>query len=250
MKHALMIGTTMLVLAGTAATAQAQNKKWTDRGFVSLNAGFRPTETTFDDNVTFTVYAEQGDFDAKYKTPAGPILDVSGGVRLWRNLGVGVGVSTYRKGTAASITGRIPHPFFLDRRRDVTGDSGRLQREEIAAHLQAVWMIPVTTRIDVALFGGPSYFSVKQPLVDSLRYDESYPFDTATLSGANASTRKKSKAGFNVGGDVTYMMTKLIGFGGNVRVTHTRLRLSSTDGGTMDVDVGGAQAAAGVRFRF
>ena len=250
MKHALIVSGAILILAGTAAPARAQNKTWTDRGFVSINVGFRPVETTFDDNITFTANAEQGDFDARYTTPAAPLLDISGGVRVWRSVGVGVGVSAYNKSSNAAITGRIPHPFFFDQRREVTGESSPVKREEMAVHVQALWMIRASTKIDIAVFGGPSYFMVKQPLVESLRYDESYPFDTATLTGANTSSQSQNKTGFNIGGDVSYMLNRRFGVGGGVRVSHTQVELSSQDGGVVRIDVGGAHVSAGVRMRF
>lgn len=245
------VGVAVLVLAASAAPASAQTRTWNDRVFVNANAGFRPTETTFQDNITFIGDGkEQGDFDAKYTTPAAPVFDISGGVRVWRNLGLGVGVSLYRKGSAANITGRIPHPFFFDRWREVTGDSGSLEREELAAHVQAMWMIAAGRKIDVAIFAGPSYIMVRQPLVDSLRVDEVYPYDTTSLAGANAATRKKNVLGYNVGGDVTYMLSKRVGVGGGVRFSRAQARLNTNDAGTLKVNLGGPQALSGVRLRF
>ena len=250
MKHLSRLGVAALLLAASAVPAQAQGREWTDRIFMSVNGGVRPTATTFDDNVTFTSSAEQGDFDVAYDVRTAPIADISGGARLWRNLGVGVAVSSYSKSATATVTGRVPHPFFFDRRRDVEADVSGLTRDEIGVHIQALWMIPVRDNMDIAVFGGPSYMRVNQALADSLQLDEAFPFDTTTLTGVNASTREKSAVGFNIGGDFTYKLTKLIGVGGMVRISHAQVSLASQDGGTVEIDLGGAHVAAGLRLRF
>ena len=40
-----------------------------------------------------------------------------GGVRVWRNLAVGVGFSRFNTGSEAVVAAALPHPFFFDRER-------------------------------------------------------------------------------------------------------------------------------------
>jgi hypothetical protein len=241
------VGLAALAVLATTAPAGAQ---WADKAYVSVNGGARANQSTFEDNVTFTAYAEQGDFDARYKVATAPVFDISGGVRVWHGLGLGVGVSSYSKSSPAAITGHVPHPLFFNQLRDVSGDTPALTHDEIGVHIDASWMIAASDKFDVMLFGGPSIISVKQGLVDSLNFNEVYPFDTTSLSGANAAERKTSATGFNVGADVTFRFTKMIGVGVLVRLSRAQVDLLSQDGGTVTLDLGGTNAAAGLRLRF
>jgi Outer membrane protein beta-barrel domain len=246
MRHAIIVILTATALTAVGTPASAQDWK----GFLSANAGYQVSGTEFSDNVTFTAFAEQSDFDITYKAPAGPIFDVSGVARVWRNLGIGAAVSSYRKESPATIDARIPYPFDFNQFREVSGDTGSLKREELAVHVQALWMIPIANRIDVAVFGGPSFFQVTQPFVDSLQYDYTYPFDTATLTGTNTTPQKENSVGFNGGVDVMYMLTKSVGIGGVLRYSQAQVEFTSADDQTFKIDVGGPQAGVGVRFRF
>ena len=86
---------------------------------------------------------------------------MAGGGLLWRQLGIGVGVSRFVVSTPASISGTIPHQFFSNRLRSVSGEASGLEREELAVHVQVRSVFPVGTRFQVMVFGGPSLFQVK-----------------------------------------------------------------------------------------
>lgn len=67
---------------------------------------------------------------------------------------VGIDVSWLSKTTAGAVSAQIPHPFFFNRSRTVSGDTPGLTRDETAVHLQALWMIPMRRRWQLALAGG------------------------------------------------------------------------------------------------
>ena len=81
-------------------------------------------------------------------------------------------------------------------------------REETAFHLQVAYVVPVNRNLRVVVFGGPSFFTVKQSVVTGMRYSEDYPYDEATFSGADVETEEEQKTGFNLGADVGYYFTK------------------------------------------
>ncbi len=236
-----------LVVLGSAITASAQQAS---RGFITINGGYQATSTDFTDNIVFTQFAEEGDFDADYGLGAGPLLDVGGGARVWQDLAVGVGVSLFSKGDAAGVTARIPHPFFFDRDRQISGSEADLARDETAVHLQVMWMTSVNEALEVAVFGGPSYFDVKQDLVTEVTFSQTYPFDTAEYAGSSSGRQSESTIGFNVGADVAYYFSSNVGVGWLARFSRATLDLPSEDGGTISVDAGGFQTGAGLRFRF
>ena len=218
--------------------------------FVVVNGGYQLTTNDFADGAVKRENAEDGRFDTTYVVKGGPAFDVAGGAALWRQLGASVGVSRFTVSTASSLTGTIPHPFFFNRARSVGGDVAGLKREELAVHVQARGIFPVGTRFQVMVFGGPSFFQVKQGVITDYAYDESYPYDDATFRAATTTPAKVSKVGFNAGGDVAFFFTRQLGVGGTVQFAGTSVDLPGALGSTRDVKVGGGQAGAGLRLRF
>jgi hypothetical protein len=123
-----------------------------------------------------------------------------------------------------SIAATIPHPFFSNTPRSIEGAATGLKRNELAAHLLAVYRIS-DGRVDVALSSGPSFFSVKQGLVTDVSYSESYPYDTAAFTTASFTTVSRSAVGFNVGADVGVRLIRHVGVGALVRFSRASLAL-------------------------
>ena len=240
---------TMLSVAvlGSAVTAAAQQGA---RGFVTLNGGYQATSMDFADNIVFTRFVEEGDIDADYGLGAGPLYDVGGAVRVWRNLALGVAVSVFTKDDDASVTARIPHPFFFDRDRRISGAQGDLRREETAVHVQAIWAVPVNQAFEIAVFGGPTFFNITQDLVTDVLFTNTYPYDTAAYTGTTTGRQSESTVGFNVGADVTFYFSGHVGVGVLARFSRATIDLPSQDGGTVAVDTGGFQTGGGLRLRF
>ncbi|PYR58544.1 MAG: hypothetical protein DMF91_16905 [Acidobacteria bacterium] len=209
-------------------------------GFVSINGGYRPAATAFSDTVRITQNVEPGAIDTAYRVKAAPEFDAAGGVRVWRQLALAV------------ITAQVPHPLYFGRPRAVGGEAPGLSRQETAVHAQLVWMVPVADpggrwRLNVA--GGPSFFSLRQNVVQDVTVTEAYPFDTATLATVVSQRVTKSRVGFNVGADLSYMLSANVGVGTTVMFSRARVSLPST-GHDLRVDAGGAHVGAGLRFRF
>jgi len=223
------------------------------RGFVAINGGY-VIKADFTDNVVFTEFAEEGTLTANYGPNGGSeLIDVGGGVRVWQNLAVGVAVSAFAINKGASVTAQIPHPFYFDRDRQITaqGQSGPIVgREEKAVHFQGIWMMPVNEVLEVAVFGGPTFFNIKQDLVTAVLFDQAYPYDTVSYRGATIGQQSGSKVGFNVGVDVSVYFSGNVGVGGLVRFSRSTIRLPSEGGGTVAVDTGGIQMGGGLRVRF
>jgi len=233
----------------TPAAAASTSAPVADRVFIYVNGGYQAGSNDFSRTVTFKVYAEDGSFLTNYSVKSAPVFDAGGGLRLWKGLAVGIGVSRYNKSGSGDVKAQVPHPFFFNQMREVDGTAGGLTREETALHLQVLYMVPVG-RIALAFFGGPSFFSIKQTLVSAVSYNESYPYDTATFATATTEGASKSVTGFNAGVDVAYMFARNIGVGGGVRYARASTTLTSGSAGDVTMHVGGAQVGAGLRVRF
>jgi hypothetical protein len=226
--------------------ASAQTSTWTGRGYVNVSGSYQPESPGFSATVHPVDFAEASVIDTGYKTRTIPGFDAGGGVRVWRNLAAGLDVSRFSKNTEGAVSAQIPHPFFFNRRRAVSGDASGLTRDETAVHLQALWMVPMRNRWQLALAGGPSWFSVGQDLVSDVTVTQTYPYDTATFASAATVHRSASRMGFNAGADLSYLLGRHVGLGVGVTYSHASIPLDDT----LTVDAGGAHVSGGLRFRF
>jgi hypothetical protein len=230
------------------APAAAARPALTDKVFVSVNGVFQVGANDFSDSQTIRENAENGRFDTAYTVGAGPAFDVSASAVVWRSLAVGAGVSRFSKSTATAVNASVPHPFFFNQPRSVTGEfSGT--RQELAVHVQVRGVFPVSNRVHVTVFGGPSFFTVEQSIVDDFEYTEAYPYDAATFNRAVASTQSESKVGVNVGGDVSVFFNRQVGVGVSFQYAGATVQMA-VPSGTADVKAGGGQIGGGLRLRF
>lgn len=220
------------------------------RGFLVVNGGYQVTANDFSDDAVRRDNAEDGRIDTKYVVKGGPSFDFAVGGILWRGLGVGVGLSRFSVSTRATLAGTVPHPFFFNQPRSVSGEAAGLKREEQAINVQVRGVFPVGTKLQVMVFGGPSFFQVKQGVVSGFTYTDSYPYDAATFKAATTTTSSASKMGFNGGGDIAFFFARQLGVGASVQFASTTVALPAAGGADRDVKVGGVKAGGGLRVRF
>jgi hypothetical protein len=238
----------LALLYGGLASAHAQS--WTERVHVGINGGYQATSNDFSDRFEFERNLETGTTSVEYPVKGGFVFDAGGGFRLWKNLGAGVAVSYFTRDDSAATTSSVPHPFFFDMPREVTGDATGVKRTETAAHVQAMYLINTGGRLRIVLSGGPSFFNVEQDLVSEIVVTETYPFDTAAFGSATKTTAKGSAVAFNVGADVMWMFGKTVGAGGLIRFSKASVDLDAPDNRTVPVDAGGFFAGGGLRVLF
>jgi hypothetical protein len=235
---------TAAVLLALAGPAGAQTGSWADRAYISANAAYQVASATFDDTRPFPLYVETARFDADYEVKSNTAFDIGGAVRIWRGLGAGVAVTRFSDTQDVNVSATLPHPFLFRTDRNISGVAVG-DREELAIHVQAVYVIPVNPKLQIVAFGGPSQFTVKQTVVTAVNFSESFPFDEAQFQTASIETEEESKTGFNVGVDVAYYFTNNFGAGGIVRFSRASVTFSSGE-----VDAGGVIVGGGVRVKF
>ena len=252
----------VLLALGLPSVAVAQQMN-SHRGYVAVNGGTQVLSGEFTDAATFAgpspVYTkvvsgaatgEASSFNGAYRVESGPVVDVSGGARVWRNLGVGVSVSLYRKAADASVSARLPHPFFLGSAPRTIAGSMPLYHEERAVHLHALVAVPINPAFTVTVFGGPTVFTLWHDLVTDVRFTHSYPYDDAAFAGIVTREQSRSTVGFNAGVDVAYYFTDTVGVGWLTRFSAGTIDLPSAGDQSVEVPGGGFHAAGGLRLRF
>ena len=253
MRTMKLLALAVVLIAGSAHATYAQPPD--GRADLNINLGGQAQDQAFTDSTTFSLYGERGAVAAGHAFGGGMLFDVSAGVRVWRSLSVGIGYSSTGDDNDAVITALVPHPLVIGQHRTATATADDLEHSENAVHLQFSWTIPLTNTINLSVFAGPSFFSVRQELA-TIRAPEDLrdtpPFTSVTISNVTVTEVKDSPVGVNIGIDGTYVVTPMFGVGVFMRYAGASLDLDPAAGTTRDEDLsaGGFQAGGGLRIRF
>lgn len=221
--------------------------------FASVNVASQSAERSFDETRTWSLYEETASFSGSHKVSGGSFVDIGGGVRLWQGLGVGLAFSTMSDSADVPLAAQIPNPLFVNRPRSTSASAKGLEHKTTAVHLQAMYMIPLMKRVLITVSAGPTFFSVKQDRVENIELGaESLPYTSIGISRVSTVNTSTSKSGFNVGADVSYYFTKMVGAGVYFRHAATSIDLPAplAGGNAVTLDVGGFQVGGGLRIRF
>jgi len=248
MRRTLFAAAAMMLMASPAF---AQGPAPLRSGYATLNFGGQAQSQDFPISGGFPLYGEEVVFDTRHDVGGGGLFEIGGGVRVWEDLSVGISFANRFKNTHDSVVNaQVPSPVFTDAWRSATGTAAGLGHSERAVHLLASWRVPVTEEFDVSLSFGPSFFTVRQDVVEGIDVAEvGGDFSAATISSISMRQVSDTGAGVNLGVDGTYMVTRQLGGGIQLRYSRGGVRLPV--GGTdVKLDAGGFEVGAGLRFRF
>ncbi len=247
----LMIGAGLVVLA--SAPADAQMLGWTDRAFLNVNGAVQSKSTAeLSSSTVISQYDEQGSAStAQSIETKGGILEISGGARVWKNFGLGLGYSTISSTGSGTVSATLPHPLYYDRPRTANATLADLEQKQRAIHLMALYVLPLGARVDVAVSAGPTFFSLEQDtFVNPQMSEVGPPYGSVNLVSVTKVTTTKNKVGFNIGADATFRIMKYVGVGGFVRYAKTDVAFTPEGGAAVTIPVGGVTAGGGLRLRF
>lgn len=238
-----------------AASAAAQTPAGPARtgepiGFLAVNGGMQVTTATATSSVTYKVYGEDARMDTTYKTEAGPVVGARAGIRVWRRLTLGAGVSLLSRNGSAAVTAKLPHPFYFQRPRDAEGSASAIKHDEAVVYGELGWMIPLDGRFDVMVFAGPAFFNATQEVAVKVQFSENYPFDTARFTSVESESKKVKATGFTIGADIGWRLGRSLGVTALIRYARATARVSPVSGQSFELDLGGLHTLAGVRIRF
>ena len=234
------------------ASAHAQTSDWDGTGFVTIGGGTQSASQTFKSTKSVMKYGELAEFETDYSSSNGAILDVSAGIRVWQKLAFSVGVSLFESQDNISGQGTVPNPLFIGRPRTVTFEGASFQHRQLGIHLSIVYVIPLSERIRVSVFGGPTLFQLNQDIVEELQLgpETGAPlFNTVEVQSAVATSVTQAGIGGHFGFDGTYLLTSQFGVTGTFRFAGGSVELLDGDS-AIPVDVGGPQFSAGLRLFF
>jgi len=238
-----------VVLFGFAHTAGAA-----ERLRVIANGIFSAGPAGFDATHSFTEFLETARIDAHFKADSAAGFDGGLQVKVFKGLGAFVAYSQTRRNESGTFQARLPHPLYFGRFRfrEASGDlSSAYRYKESAIHADLA-VGGVKGHLDYAFFAGVSRFTVEADLVETLRYDHAYPYDTVTVTEVPPKTTKGTPTGFNAGARLDYRFgaSGHFGVGGLVRFSRATAKLKPADDSTVNVDAGGFQGGLGLRLYF
>jgi hypothetical protein len=236
-----------VLLGVSVAPVAAQERP--ARYSVWFNAGAGAAAPSLNDRFTFEMHAEDATVAADYRSRAAVLIDGGFAVRIRKAIGIGVAVSRFSGEDRAGIEAQIPYPFDFDVFREVSGTTPGLDHTELGYHVQVQYSRPVSRRLRLVLSAGPTVFSVRRQLVETVQVDEEYPFETATFRSANSRIATGTGIGFNAGADVVWPLGRNTGVGAMVRYARGTADLKGPARATK-VDTGGVQGGAGLRIYF
>lgn len=241
MKTIAAVTLTVLALA-PAARAEDHFKLF-------LNGSFALGSIDYTASRTLTQFVEDGSLDSQYK--ADSAVGFEGGLQYLFNehLGVQAAVSGVSRDTGGSFTASLPHPLYFNQPRSAAGDLTGLSYKETTIHLDLVYA-GRSGPVEVSVFAGASFFKVKSDLVQNVVYDQSYPYDTVTVTGTPTENLSDSPVGFNAGAALDYRIGDHFGLGGQLRFSRATATLNPQAGSPVSIDAGGLQASVGVRAFF
>ena len=236
-----------VVLFGFAHTAGAA-----ERLRVIANGTFSAGPAGFDATHSFTEFLETARIDAHFKADSAAGFDGGLQVNVFKGLGAFVAYSQTRRNESGTFQARLPHPLYFGRFREASGDlSSAYRYKESAIHADLA-VGGVKGHLDYAFFAGVSRFTVEADLVETLRYDHAYPYDTVTVTEVPPKTTKGTPTGFNAGARLDYRFgaSGHFGLGALVRFSRATAKLKPADDSTVNVDAGGFQGGLGLRLYF
>jgi hypothetical protein len=235
-----MIIVTLGLLLGTALTAHAQTA--TDsQMYLNIYGGGQLQSRDFSSNATFSLYNETGTVTANQTIGSGFVFDASYGYRITGSFFVAGGVSTFNGSGNAAAVAAIPSPLFVGKPTivpygpDAFGD---LKQTDVSINITAVWMHPLSDRLDITGFAGPSIIHVSQEIASITGTAAATP----TVEKQSKVTAKAGSAGI----DLTYKVNPRYSVGGFVRYLGGEVDLPAV----ANMKIGGAQAGGGIRIRF
>ncbi len=234
-----------------APAGQAKKGVWLDRGYLSANGIFQTATPSFTQTQSWTYFAENATATIEYPGESAPGVDISGGWRVWRNLAVGAGLAVVSRPATTVVTGSLPNPLYVSKPTTLSGGF-EADHSETAIHVQASWTIPLRPKMLLMVFGGPSFVSVTQTLVQSEGIGASrvYPYDDGTITSATTTNQSGMALGFSAGADFTYRLSRTIGVGGIVRYARASADFPVTNQPSVPVAAGGLEVGGGLRVLF
>ena len=216
--------------------------------FFAATIGVSATDVNFDQDIEFTLFAEDATIRGPVAVPRAPRYEAQLGFRIWRRIGMGLALTYFQHEGDMRADFRLPSPFQVGAPVEVSATTSA-SRMVGDVHLQVLVGLVASRSWHVVAFAGPSATYLEQEFGHNLfAYQYQYPFTDATLTTRTGATTGYGIGG-HVGGSVTRRLVTGVGLTATVRFSSTKADLEAF-GKPFQLDTGGTQFSAGIRFGF
>ena len=204
---------------------------------------------TFDETGSFTQFLEQGSTSRTYTGGSGTAFEIGGMYALLPRFSIGWSFELLETMQDGTLDVSVPNPLLFNQHREASQAVDELGYSEFIIHSAFAYRI-ATSRIEVELFAGPSYFTTEVELIDLATSESQYPFDDISLMGGGPVALKDSGIGFNVGAGMAYYFTDIFGASFTARFSQADLEVMREGGASIAIKAGGFRLGGGIRVRF
>lgn len=217
------------------------------RGMLVIGGSTFPS-VNFTVGGTKLINEENASFSTALQSKSGFGASASAGVAVWRRLGVRAGFSTYSAPVDGAFQAAVPHPFYFNKPRALSGATTGLKRQESALDLHVAALVAAGQRITLMVSAGPTLLRLEQGVATDFVYRDAYPYDSATLASVSTSAVTGSKN--TIGGTLTlgFFLTKSVGVAAGVHFASANIPIDV--GTNTSVKIGGAHGTVSVAARF
>ena len=145
--RAAIVLTAAIAVAMPAAAQTGRSGSKRTRATVSASGGIQQAASDVTDHFSFAKNVEIETVDVSYPKKPWTLVDVGVGFRLWKSIGVGVAVSHTSGNGRAEVSATVPHPFFFNQPRTITGTENGIVHGETGVHAQIQYLVPATGRV-------------------------------------------------------------------------------------------------------
>ena len=219
------------------------------RAQLIVHANYLQEIPTFDETGSFTQFLEQGSTSRTYSGGSTTAFEIGGMYALLPRFSIGWSVELLEATQDGTLDFSVPHPLLFNQRREASQTINELGYSELTVHSAFAYRI-ATTRVEVELFAGPSFFTTEVELIDRATADSQYPFDEISPIGGGPVPLKDSAIGFNVGAGLAYYFTETLGVSFVTRFSQADLEVMREGGEPIAIKAGGFRVGGGIRIRF
>lgn len=240
------LGLLLAALPLLPTAAQAQEHRFR----VGVGGGLALGTLSWTGTSTWEVNQEDATLRADYEAGTGPAVEAMIGVRVTPAFGFRAAFGWSRRDADATLEAAVPHPFFFDRPRPVSGQASGLEYSQLTTYLDLEWR-PVVGRLSLSFFGGAALVRAEADVVERIQIDEEFPFDEATFRSAQTrQVRSDAGVGWSAGASLSHVLGHRAAVVLEGRYTRASLELSSSGSAVTPLDAGGFQLIAGLTVGF
>ena len=234
----------------TGARAAAQGPSQPER-LGSVNAGLQLISDAFMNSSPYTRHEEVGRFEVHYDFTKAFAADAGIAWHVAKRFAMGFTVSYVEKATTAEIEATVPHPFFFAFPRPATGTARGVKRREMGVHFQPQYWHPLSDRLLLRVYGGPTIFLLRQALVSGIVTEEvGVTFHQVRIADHRSRGAGGAVLGLNGGFEVSHLVTDRLGIGFGLRWSRSTKAIDVEGRVSTPVELGGLHFGGGLRVAF